>query len=95
MCCTNPAKVFGLYPKKGSIQIGADGDIVIIDPNKEVVLTRKNLHSNVDYTAYEGIKVQGYPIMTISCGKIIVKEGEFLGHKGSGNFIKRKKTILI
>ena len=95
VCCTNPAKVFGLYPKKGSIQIGADGDIVIIDPNKEVVLTRKNLHSNVDYTAYEGIKVQGYPIMTISCGKIIVKEGEFLGHKGSGNFIKRKKTILI
>lgn len=95
VCCTNPAKVFGLYPKKGSIQIGADGDIVIIDPNKEVVLTRKNLHSNVDYTAYEGIKVKGYPIMTISCGKIIVKEGEFLGHKGSGNFIKRKKTILI
>ena len=95
VCCTNPAKVFGLYPKKGSIQIGADGDIVIIDPNKEVVLTRKNLHSNVDYTAYEGIRVQGYPIMTISCGKIIVKEGEFLGHKGSGNFIKRKKTILI
>ena len=95
VCCTNPAKVFGFYPKKGSIQIGADGDIVIIDPNKEVVLTRKNLHSNVDYTAYEGIKVQGYPIMTISCGKIIVKEGEFLGHKGSGNFIKRKKTILI
>ena len=95
VCCTNPAKVFGLYPKKGSIQIGADGDIVIIDPDKEVVLTRKNLHSNVDYTAYEGIKVQGYPIMTISCGKIIVKEGEFLGYKGSGNFIKRNKTILI
>ena len=52
VCCTNPAKIFGLYPKKGTIAVGSDADITIIDPNKEVVLTTDKLHSNVDYTAY-------------------------------------------
>nr|WP_242946921.1 amidohydrolase family protein [Clostridium haemolyticum] len=54
VCSTTPAKIFGLYPKKGAIQVGSDADIVIIDPNKEVTLTKDILHENVDYTAYEG-----------------------------------------
>lgn len=95
VCSTNPAKLFGLYPKKGTIQVGSDGDLVIIDYNKEKVLTANKLHSNVDYTAYEGIKVKGYPIFTISKGKIIYKNGEFIGKKGMGRFIKRKKLTLI
>ena len=90
VCCTNPAKIFGLYPKKGSIQVGADGDIVIIDPTIEKELTIKDLHSNVDYTAYEGIKVKGYPIYTILRGNIIVKDNNFIGEKGNGRFIKRE-----
>lgn len=91
-CCTKPAKIFGLYPKKGTIQVGSDGDLVIIDKEKEVVLTNKNLHSNVDYSAYEGIKVKGYPLYTILRGKVIAKDGEFVGNKGYGNFIRRGKS---
>ncbi|NFT92371.1 dihydropyrimidinase [Clostridium botulinum] len=94
LCCTKPAKIFGLYPKKGTIQVGSDGDIVIIDPQKEVIMSNSNLHSNVDYSAYEGIKVKGYPIMTISRGKIIVRDNKFIGKKGYGKFIKRSKVNL-
>lgn len=89
VCSTNPAKIFGVYPKKGVIQVGSDGDIVIIDPTIEKTLKVKDLHSNVDYSAYEGIKLKGYPIMTISRGKIIVKNNIFIGEKGYGNFLKR------
>ncbi|WP_252254775.1 dihydropyrimidinase [Clostridium sp. ZBS12] len=94
LCCTNPAKMFGLYPKKGTIQVGSDGDIVIIDPEREVTLTNSNLHSNVDYSAYEGIRVKGYPVITISRGQIIVKDNKFIGQKGYGKFIKRSKVDL-
>lgn len=95
VCSTNPAKIFGLYPKKGTIQVGSDGDLVIIDPDKEEVLNINKLHSNVDYTAYEGVKVKGYPVMTISNGKVIFDRGSFLGKKGRGRFIKRKNSILV
>lgn len=91
VCCTNPAKIFGLYPKKGTIAVGSDADITIIDPNKEVVLTTDKLHSNVDYTDYEGFNLKGYPIFTILRGKVISKDGEFVGDKGYGKYIKRKR----
>ncbi|WP_454053030.1 dihydropyrimidinase [Clostridium sp. Marseille-Q7071] len=89
---TKPAKIFGLYPKKGTIAIGSDGDIVIIDPNKKVKITKSMLHENVDYTPYEGFELQGYPIITISRGKVIVKDNDFIGEKGYGQFLKREKT---
>lgn len=89
---TTPAKLFGLYPKKGEIILGADADFMIIDPKKEVTIEHKNLHENVDYTPYEGIDLIGYPTMTISNGEIIVKDGEFLGKKGKGKFIKRNRV---
>lgn len=92
VCCTNPSKIFGLYPKKGTIQVGSDGDIVVIDPYKEVTLSNDDLHSNVDYSAYEGIKLKGYPILTISRGEIIVRDNKFIGTKGRGNFIKRLRV---
>lgn len=90
VCSTNPAKIFGLYPKKGTIQVGSDGDIVIIDPNIEKVLKTEDLHSDIDYSAYEGIKIQGYPIFTVLRGKIIAKDNTFIGEKGYGNFLKRR-----
>lgn len=90
VCSTNPAKIFGIYPKKGTIQVGSDGDIVIIDPNVEKVLKIEDLHSNIDYSAYEGIKIKGCPIYTIVRGKIIVKNNNFIGEKGYGEFLKRK-----
>ena len=90
VCSTNPAKIFGLYPKKGTIQVGSDGDIVIIDPNIEKTIRIQDLHSNVDYSAYEGTKIKGYPILTVLRGKIIAKDNTFIGEKGYGNFLKRR-----
>lgn len=93
VCCTTPAKIFGLYPQKGVIQVGADADIVLIDPNKEVTLTKNMLHENVDYTAYEGLKLKGYPVLTMCRGKVIVENNCFIGEKGYGRFIKRQKNL--
>ena len=90
---TNPAKIFGLYPRKGTIAVGSDADIVIIDPDKEVVLTKNILHENVDYTAYEGMKLKGYPILTLVRGKVVVKDNKFVGEAGYGKFIKRSISL--
>ena len=76
---TNPAKIFGLYPKKGSLSVGSDADITIIDPKFETKITLESLHSNVDYTIYEGIRVKGYPVTTIVRGEPIVKDRQFVG----------------
>ena len=89
---TNPAKIYGMYPQKGTIAVGSDADIVIIDKNKEVTITKSMLHENVDYTPYEGIKVKGYPVLTIVRGKVAVKNNEFIGEEGYGKFIKRYKN---
>lgn len=86
---SNPAKIFGIFPQKGALLPGSDGDIVILDPKKEEVLTKKNMKSAVDYTVYEGMKVKGKIDYVISKGKIIVKENSFLGQKGDGKFLKR------
>jgi dihydropyrimidinase len=89
LCSTAPAKIFGLYPQKGVIREGSDADLVIIDPKTERSLTQKQLHGNVDYTAYEGFKVSGYPVCTISRGEVIVRDGNFFGRPGRGKFLKR------
>lgn len=85
----NIAKVYGCYPQKGTISIGSDADIVIVDMAKEVVLGADKLHNNIDYCLNEGMKIKGYPIITISNGKVIVENGKFYGQKGDGKFIKR------
>lgn len=92
---TNPAKLFGLYPKKGTIAVGSDGDLVIFDPYKKVTITKDMLHENVDYTPYEGIKLVGYPEIIMARGEIIARNNEFIGQKGYGKFIKRNKIELI
>ncbi|MCL2472859.1 MAG: dihydropyrimidinase [Treponema sp.] len=93
LCCTMPAKLFGFYPQKGVIKEGSDADIVIIDPDKRVVLTREKLHANVDYSAYEGIEVHGYPVCTISRGDVIVRNGKAAAQPGRGKFIKRRPVF--
>lgn len=86
----NPARIMGLYPRKGVIKIGSDADIVIIDPKKRELITHEMLHEQVDYTPYEDIEVQGWPIMTMVRGRIIIREGKFEGEAGYGTFIRRK-----
>lgn len=87
----NPARIMGIYPEKGIIAPGSDADIIIIDPKKEVIINHKLLHENVDYTPYEGVSVKGWPVITLVRGKMIMKNGEFLGTRGYGRFIKRKQ----
>jgi dihydropyrimidinase len=91
----NPAKLFGLYPKKGVLRKGSDADIVILDPQARTVLSAKDIHSNVDYTAYEGFAVTGRPVTTISRGEVIVQDGVFKGAKGRGRFLKREKRSAL
>jgi dihydropyrimidinase len=86
---TAPAKLFGLYPRKGTLAIGADADIVVWDPNKETTLSHATLHSRADNTPYEGRTVTGAPAMVLSRGKVIVAGTKFVGAKGHGRFQKR------
>jgi dihydropyrimidinase len=88
-CCTAPARLFGLYPRKGTLNPGADADIVIFDPEKKVILSHKMLHERVDYTPYEGIELHGFPVMTIARGEIIVSDGQYIGKSGRGQFLRR------
>ncbi|MEW9079952.1 dihydropyrimidinase [Terrisporobacter glycolicus] len=92
---TNVAKIFGMYPKKGTIAVGSDADLVLYDAKKEVTLTKDVLHENVDYTAFEGVKVSGYPVMTLSRGDVVAKDGEYIGENNRGEFIKREKSIVL
>lgn len=94
LCCTNPAKLFGMYPKKGAIRVGSDADIVVIDPDKKLTLRKDTLHENVDYTAYEGTELSGFPVYTVSRGEVIVQDGVFTGMAGRGRFIRRSPLAL-
>lgn len=88
---TGPARLFGLYPRKGAVMAGSDADLVIIDPDREVALSAETLHMNLDYTLYEGFILKGYPVITISKGKVICLDGRFLGAPGEGEFIARSR----
>jgi len=86
---TSPAKIFGLFPRKGTIAPGSDADIVIFDPEKKVRLSQKTLHMKVDYNPYEGRDVVGVTDTVISRGRVIIDGGQFVGRAGCGSFIKR------
>jgi dihydropyrimidinase len=88
---TNPAKLAGLYPQKGTLGIGSDADIMIIDPEKKVTISQTNLHGKTDYTPFEGWQLIGYPIMTISRGKVLVQDGELITKPGVGQFLTRQR----
>ncbi|MGN0578061.1 MAG: dihydropyrimidinase [Ruminiclostridium sp.] len=88
LCSANPAKIFGCT-EKGEIAIGKDADIVIYDPAREFTITNDKMHSDCDHTVWEGIKLKGYPEATYSRGRLVYKDGEFLGEKGWGKFVKR------
>jgi len=89
LVATNPARMFGLWPRKGTIAIGSDGDLVVWDPDLQVTLSAKTHHMRVDYNPYEGRVITGAPAVVVSRGDVIVDHGAFTGRRGRGQFIKR------
>src|SRR5258708_38131169 len=89
LCSTTPAKMFGLFPRKGTIAVGSDADIVVFDPKKKQTLGVKTLHMRVDYNPYEGTTGVGAPSHVIAQGNVIIEGDRFVGKKGAGRFIKR------
>jgi len=89
LCSTTPAKMFGLFPRKGTIAVGSDADIVVFDPKKKQTLSVKTLHMKVDYNPYEGTVVEGAPTFVVAQGRVIIEGDTFVGRKGAGRFIKR------
>ena len=90
LTCTNPAKVFGLYPQKGAILPGSDADLVIWDPQREVTYGLKHAQHRTDYNLYEGWALKGYPERVFLRGECIVDHERWLGHAGMGRFLRRK-----
>jgi dihydropyrimidinase len=87
--CTNPARMYGMYPQKGCLAVGSDADIVLIDPKKRVTLSAATLNQQTDYCPFEGLAVKGYPVLTISRGEVIAENGRYVGAKARGKYIRR------
>lgn len=95
LCSTNAAKIFGMYPRKGTLAIGSDADIVIFDPEKEHTISAKTHHMNCDYSAYEGWKLTGKTETVLLRGKVAIENEKCYFKAGDGQFIKRGKTSLV
>jgi dihydropyrimidinase len=89
LCCTASAKLFGMFPKKGTIAVGSDADIVVFDPDVERRISAKTHHMNCDYSLFEGWRINGYPETVLSRGKVIIENNEYNGRPGEGKFLKR------
>ena len=85
--CENPARIFGLYPKKGTIAVGSDADLVVFDPTREFSIRADNQHSNVGYTLYEGRSVLGWPEMSFQRGRRVLWQGKVVAEPGVGRFL--------
>jgi dihydropyrimidinase len=91
---TAPARMFGMYPAKGSVAVGSDADLVIYDPNRRRTISASTHHMDVDYSCYEGRVVQGAADIVISRGSVVVRDGAFTGRRGGGRFLRRSTVDL-
>ncbi len=92
---TAPAKLFGLYPQKGTIAVGSEADLVVFDPHMPFTISADNQHQNVDYNPYEGFRGQGVPIKVLSRGTLVFDNGRYVGKAGHGRFQARKSFTAI
>jgi dihydropyrimidinase len=92
LTATNHARMYGLYPKKGTIAVGADADLAIWNPDREQTISQSLMHGGSDYTPYEGIKVKGWPVSTMVRGKFVVRDGRLVGKEGTGAYVTRAKS---
>ena len=89
----NPAKIFGLYPRKGTIQVGSDADLVIVELDKEIKIKNEEQITECNWTPYDGFKVKGVPSTSILRGQIIMENGEVIGEKTYGKYINPRQFI--
>jgi dihydropyrimidinase len=94
-CATTPARLFGLYPRKGVVAAGSDADLVIYDPNGRTRIGAETHHMNMDYSAYEGVEVAGRVDTVLSRGSVLLADGEFRGRAGHGRFLHRGLSDLL
>jgi dihydropyrimidinase len=92
LTATNHARMYGLYPKKGTIAVGGDADIAIWDPEREVTISQALMHGGSDYTPYEGIRVKGWPVSTMVRGAFVVRDGQLVGREDGGAYVPRAKS---
>ena len=85
----NAARIFGLWPRKGSLQVGADADIVLVDLDLERTVTAAGLQGRADYSIYEGMALTGWPVLTMVRGQVVARDGQLLATPGQGRFIHR------
>lgn len=95
VCSTNPAKIFGMYPDKGTIKVSSDADLVVLDPNAQGIISQEMIVENIDYTPYEGMEYLCLPVHVFSRGRKIFSNGEYFGTKGMGKFIERNHYEFI
>ncbi len=91
LCCTNPAKLFGMYPQKGTLAPGSDADVVVWDPEAKHTISARTHHQRTDYNLYEGMQVTGMPQVVLARGRVLVQDGEWKGEQGAGRFVKRRR----
>jgi dihydropyrimidinase len=94
LTATNPAKLYGLYPRKGTIAVGADADIAIWDAERETTIANSQLHHAVDYTPYEGMRIRGWPAVTLSRGEVVWNGRQPIGRPGRGQFLRCDKPEM-
>jgi dihydropyrimidinase len=90
LVATAPAKLFGLYPRKGTVAVGSDADLILFDANEEQTISAKTHHMRVDYSMFEGIRVKGVPKSVLSRGRVVIENGKFTGRAGAGQFLRRQ-----
>jgi dihydropyrimidinase len=95
LTATNPAKLFGLYPRKGTLAPGADADIVLWDPARRVTIDNAMLHHAIDYTPYQGMEIRGWPVATIARGRVVMRDGRVQAEPGEGRFLARGPYPMI
>jgi dihydropyrimidinase len=95
LTATNHAKLYGLYPRKGTIAVGSDADLALWDPRETRVIRNDDLHHGADYTPYEGLEVTGWPTTVILRGRIAVRDGAVLAGPGDGEYLRRDRSSLI
>jgi dihydropyrimidinase len=92
---TAPAKLFGLYPRKGTVAVGSDADLIVFDPNEEQIISVKTHHMRVDYSMFEGTRVKGTTKTVLSRGRTIIDNGRFTGKAGAGEFLRRENPAKL